>query len=62
MRLSQWKRRGVPHDVVLRVAEATGWVVRPHEIRPDLYPHPDDGLPAHLRIPAHARCGAVGCV
>ena len=30
---------------VLKVAEATGWKVTPHEMRPDLYPHPEDGMP-----------------
>jgi DNA-binding transcriptional regulator YdaS (Cro superfamily) len=30
---------------VLKVAEATGWRVRPNDLRPDLYPHPEDGMP-----------------
>ena len=39
----------VAGDSVLKVAIATDWQVTPHELRPDLYPHPQDGLPAHLR-------------
>ncbi len=36
-------------DRVLATCEATNWQVTPHELRPDLYPHPHDGLPSHLR-------------
>jgi DNA-binding transcriptional regulator YdaS (Cro superfamily) len=39
----------VSSDYVLKVAEATEWQVTPHELRPDLYPHPDDGLPEAYR-------------
>ena len=45
-------RDGVPAEHVISVAEATGWAVTPHELRPDLYPHPHDGLPVHLRVAA----------
>jgi hypothetical protein len=30
---------------VLNAAAATDWQVTPHDWRPDLYPHPDDGMP-----------------
>ncbi|MHA7916029.1 YdaS family helix-turn-helix protein [Alloalcanivorax xenomutans] len=30
---------------VIGVCQAVGFRVRPHDLRPDLYPHPDDGLP-----------------
>ncbi|HSH98859.1 MAG: YdaS family helix-turn-helix protein [Methylophilaceae bacterium] len=43
---------GIPEKKVIPVAKATGWKVTPHQLRPDIYPHPDDGLPDHLRIPA----------
>ena len=39
----------VPPDRVLTVAAAFDWQVTPHELRPDLYPNPDDGLPPELR-------------
>lgn len=39
----------VPPESVLSVSAATEWRVTPHELRPDIYPHPHDGLPEHLR-------------
>lgn len=47
MTVAQWMVRGVPAERVLSIAEATDFAVTPHEIRPDLYPNPSDGLPAH---------------
>lgn len=44
MAISQWKTKGtVPSSRVLQVFKATG--VTPHELRPDLYPNPTDGMP-----------------
>jgi len=46
MSVSRWKNRYqgvVPADRVLQIYAATG--VTPHELRPDLYPNPTDGLP-----------------
>lgn len=46
MSVSRWKTRYkgvVPADRVLAIYNATG--VTPHELRPDLYPNPTDGLP-----------------
>ena len=46
MAISHWKKRKkgiVPSTHVLPVYQATG--VTPHELRPDLYPNPTDGLP-----------------
>lgn len=40
-----WRRRGLPADRVLTVSRATGWRVTPHDLRPDIYPNPTDGLP-----------------
>lgn len=34
---------------VLVVSQAGEWEITPHQLRPDLYPHPQDGLPDHLR-------------
>lgn len=45
--VSQWAV--VPAERVLFVAAATDWQISPHEIRPDLYPNPHDGLPEHIR-------------
>ncbi|MGL9720122.1 transcriptional regulator [Symbiopectobacterium sp.] len=35
----------VPADRVLPLCLLGGWEVTPHELRPDLYPNPTDGLP-----------------
>ena len=43
MAVALWRRKGVPAERVLPVFEVTG--VTPHELRPDLYPNPTDGLP-----------------
>jgi len=51
--ISAWVRRygcKVAPAFVIDVARATDWKVTPHRLRPDLYPHPMDGLPAHLRL------------
>lgn len=37
--------RRVRAEQVIPVAAAVDWQVTPHELRPDLYPHPSDGLP-----------------
>jgi DNA-binding transcriptional regulator YdaS (Cro superfamily) len=47
--IAKWHDAGVPSERVLRLAEATKFEVKPHELRPDLYPHPDDGLPPDMR-------------
>ncbi|WP_233981700.1 transcriptional regulator [Pectobacterium versatile] len=40
-----WFKNKVPGELVVKVARAIGWKVTPHELRPDLYPNPTDGLP-----------------
>jgi len=47
--VSQWQI--VPSDRVLAVCTLAGWQVTPHQLRPDLYPHPCDALPDELRRP-----------
>ncbi|HFV9294889.1 TPA: transcriptional regulator [Serratia fonticola] len=42
MAVCLWKKNGVPPDRVLPIYNITG--VTPHELRPDLYPNPTDGL------------------
>jgi DNA-binding transcriptional regulator YdaS (Cro superfamily) len=41
--------RDIPPTRAIEIAAATGWRVTPHELRPDLYPNPDDGLPPEVR-------------
>ncbi|WP_024556621.1 transcriptional regulator [Franconibacter pulveris 1160] len=40
-----WFKHKVPGELVLKVSKAIGFKVTPHELRPDLYPNPTDGLP-----------------
>jgi DNA-binding transcriptional regulator YdaS (Cro superfamily) len=47
--VAKWARDGVPPERVLPIAAATDFAVRPHDLRPDLYPHPDDALPEQRR-------------
>lgn len=44
---------------VLEAAAATGWDVTPHDWRPDLYPHPDDGMPKPGNLPGVEPEGAA---
>ncbi|MFM0151418.1 Cro/CI family transcriptional regulator [Paraburkholderia sediminicola] len=46
--VSKWRRR-LPERRVLWLAERTAWKFTPHQLSPELYPHPDDGLPVELR-------------
>lgn len=39
------KSERIPSEYVLTIAAATHYQVTPHELRPDIYPHPLDGLP-----------------
>lgn len=44
--VNQWFSKSViPARFVLQVCEFVGWKVSPHEIRPDLYPSLQDGMP-----------------
>lgn len=45
---SHWMtgRKPVAAERVLKIAEGSRWRLRPHDLRPDLYPNPLDGLPA----------------
>lgn len=33
----------------LRIARHSAWMVTPHDLRPDIYPNPTDGLPPEMR-------------
>ena len=47
--IQKYERTQAPGERVIAIAMATGWKVTPHRLRPDLYPHPEDGLPAERR-------------
>ncbi|EBD0803133.1 helix-turn-helix domain-containing protein [Salmonella enterica] len=38
-------RNKVPSERVISLCEFGGWVVTPHELRPDLHPTPTSGIP-----------------
>lgn len=40
---------GIPARHVIKACAAVNYEVTPHELRPDLYPHPQDGLPEDMR-------------
>lgn len=40
----------MPAEKVIAVSAAVAHSVTPHDLRPDVYPHPEDGLPDGLRI------------
>jgi hypothetical protein len=46
---AKWATDGLPADRVLWLAEQTAWRFTPHDLAPELYPHPDDGLPDRFR-------------
>ncbi|BDH46431.1 hypothetical protein TUM12370_24750 [Salmonella enterica subsp. enterica serovar Choleraesuis] len=43
--VSVWFRTQVASTEVIKTSRALEWRVTPHELRPDLYPNPTDGLP-----------------
>lgn len=48
--VNQWFSKSViPPRYVLTICEMTDWKIVPHDVRPDLYPSPDDGIPDFLR-------------
>lgn len=46
--VSHWvtDRRGIAAEWVLKLCALSDWRMTPHEVRPDIYPNPSDGLPA----------------
>jgi DNA-binding transcriptional regulator YdaS (Cro superfamily) len=53
--IKKFEQTSVPAERVLAIAEATDWQITPYQIRPDLYPHPNDGLPTHLRASSKSK-------
>ncbi|EHN97157.1 transcriptional regulator [Escherichia coli] len=44
--VSRWANgHQVPASRVLQLCEIMEWTITPHELRPDIYPNPTDGLP-----------------
>lgn len=47
--IQKFQRTGIPAERVIAIAEAADYAVTPHQLRPDIYPDPLDGLPPELR-------------
>lgn len=48
--IRKWEEAGcVPAERAIPVAEATNWAVTPHQLNPQIYRYPDDGLPVDRR-------------
>lgn len=43
--VSLWIKNGVPPYKVIPFCRALSWDVTPHQVDPELYPNPTDGLP-----------------
>jgi transcriptional regulator with XRE-family HTH domain len=58
--VSHWLtgRRPVSAEHVLPLSAYTGFEVRPHDLRPDLYPFPSDGVPRERLAPPAAEAAA----
>lgn len=50
--VSKWGEKGIPPERVIALARATGFLVTPHRMRPDIYPAPTDGIPSDARAAA----------
>ena len=46
--IRKFERGACSAERVIPVAQATGWRVTPHQLRPDLYPNQSDALPPEL--------------
>lgn len=52
--------RPVPPARCIAIAEATDWMVRPFDLRPDLYPNESDGMPVCEQPPQPISAPASG--
>lgn len=49
--LNNVKMEVPPAETVIPIAATCHWKITPHDLRPDLYPNPDDALPPGQSIP-----------
>lgn len=47
--LNSVKMEVPPAEVVIAICETCDWKITPHQLRPDVYPNPSDGLPVPIR-------------
>jgi DNA-binding transcriptional regulator YdaS (Cro superfamily) len=48
--------RRVPSKRVLGLCAASNWAIKPHDLRPDIYPNQTDGLPDSMRQKVFSEC------
>ncbi|EJZ7014671.1 helix-turn-helix domain-containing protein [Salmonella enterica] len=51
----KWLHSSLPPGRVIPLSEKMGWEITPHELRPDLYPNPTDGLPPEIQATVNQR-------
>ncbi len=47
--ITNWTARGIPLGKVVLFCKAVNYEITPHELYPENYPHPQDGLPEDMR-------------
>lgn len=47
--INNWKYRGIPLEKAIDFCAAVNYEVTPHQLYPNNYPHPEDGLPPEFR-------------
>ncbi|EEU4016615.1 helix-turn-helix domain-containing protein [Escherichia coli] len=58
--VSRWANgQQVPASRVLQLCEIMAWEVTPHELRPDIYPNPTDGLPVEFQANTQPEAGVI---
>ncbi|EAX2552577.1 helix-turn-helix domain-containing protein [Salmonella enterica] len=57
--VSLWLNNDVPASKVLALCSSLNWRITPHEVRPDLYPNKNDGLPDSLKRHRHTEQSEV---
>lgn len=55
--VQKYLKTQVPAEQVIPICEFAEYKFTPHDLRPDLYPNPSDGLPQHIRA-AECECRA----
>jgi DNA-binding transcriptional regulator YdaS (Cro superfamily) len=53
----KWVHDGIPAKHIIWLSRQGRWQVKPHEIAPDIYPYPGDGMPRGKR-PVEPRVAA----
>lgn len=44
-----YRDKKIPSEWVIPLSQSVEWQITPNELQPDIYPHPHDGLPSHMR-------------